>query len=133
MNLNENSLVITVPIEIKLERIADLLCCAFEGGVGYWATIVDMTAPSKPKRYLGPAYCDYPITGGTITIRVDGEEPSSEPIGLYVLDLFAIDRGLKAMAVKYPHHFAAFMTENEDAATGDVFVQCCCFEEVRYG
>jgi pimeloyl-ACP methyl ester carboxylesterase len=32
-----------------------------------------------------------------------------------------------------PEHWADFLTENEDAETGDVFVQLCLLGEVVYG
>jgi hypothetical protein len=37
------------------------------------------------------------------------------------------------MAREAPQHFADFLNENDDADTGDVFVQCCLLGEIRYG
>jgi len=37
------------------------------------------------------------------------------------------------MAEKYPRHFHNFLEENDDAETGDVFIQCCLFGEIVYG
>jgi hypothetical protein len=37
------------------------------------------------------------------------------------------------MAADYPRHFADLVNENDDADTGDAFVQCCVFGEVIYG
>jgi hypothetical protein len=50
-----------------------------------------------------------------------------------MLDRVAILEGLRIMAEKEPRHFADFMTENDDADTGDVFLQCCLYGEVIYG
>jgi hypothetical protein len=44
----------------------------------------------------------------------------------------AIKSGLKVMAEKYPHHWQDFVSENDDAITGDVFLQCCLFGEIVY-
>ena len=37
------------------------------------------------------------------------------------------------MAKKFPKCFADFLTENDDAETADVLLQCALFGEVRYG
>ena len=44
-----------------------------------------------------------------------------------------LKEGLTQMAGTYPKHFEDFMNENEDAITGDVFIQCIMFGEVIYG
>ena len=44
-----------------------------------------------------------------------------------------LQQGLAIMAEHYPHHFNNFIEENEDAITGDVFLQCVVFGEVIYG
>jgi hypothetical protein len=40
---------------------------------------------------------------------------------------------LRLMAEKEPRHFADFMQENDDAVTGDVFLQCVLLKAVIYG
>lgn len=37
------------------------------------------------------------------------------------------------MPVKYPRHWADVLAENDDATTGDVFLQCCLFGECIFG
>jgi hypothetical protein len=32
-----------------------------------------------------------------------------------------------------PRHFADVLNENDDAGTGDVFLQCCLFGEIIFG
>jgi len=54
-------------------------------------------------------------------------------VTVWKLDLDACKRGLQVMAEEYPRHFADFMSENEDAETADVWLQCCLFGEVVYG
>jgi len=51
----------------------------------------------------------------------------------YRLDLEAIRKGLRVMADKFPKHFGDVLDENDDAETGDVFLQCCLFGDVIYG
>ena len=116
-------------------RIADLLCAGFEGGVGYWAQITDHIVPETV--WKGPGwekhvypYVHYPLSdGGGIVLR-DAEDEE----GLrWVLDRRALHRGLALFPVKSPHHFAQWLQENEDADSGDVFIQLCLFGRIVYG
>jgi hypothetical protein len=52
---------------------------------------------------------------------------------LMKLDEEAIKRGLQGLAEEHPEHLADFLREEEDAITGDVFVQLCVFGELVYG
>lgn len=45
----------------------------------------------------------------------------------------SIEKGLQVMADKYPRHFNDIITENDDAETADVFVQCAVLGEVVFG
>lgn len=56
-----------------------------------------------------------------------------KPVETYTLDYMAIQKGLEIMAEKYPSHWADFVGGNDDADTGDVFLQCALFGEVIYG
>ena len=51
----------------------------------------------------------------------------------YPLTLESMKAGLAVFQEKAPHQFKAFMEENEDALTGDCFLQCCLLGEVVYG
>jgi len=129
------SISVQATLDIPITRIADLLCTAFEGDVGYWACIVGYNTPSEPRSVYGSKtihkYVDYPLTGGAIKLTIqDDEDAQTDP---YIIDGDAISRGLNIMAKKYPRHFANFIQEQEDAETGDVFVQCCIFGEIVYG
>jgi hypothetical protein len=44
-----------------------------------------------------------------------------------------VTKGLEIMATKYARHFADLVSENDDADTHDVFLQCALFGEVVYG
>ena len=118
-------------------RVAYLLCSALEGGSNYWAEI---KSAKKPKEFsfildadLGgedpePCILDYPFNGGSITFAdSEGDMPDS------VLDLEAIGKGLQVMATNYSGHWQDVINEKEDAATGDVFLQCCLYGEIIFG
>jgi hypothetical protein len=51
----------------------------------------------------------------------------------YTLDADSIKSGLQLMQQEYPRHFAAFVSEDDDAETADVFLQCCLLGMVKYG
>ena len=132
--------------QVSLNRISDLLCCALEGGSNYWYRIEEFHAPEgEVKRYAFPEpdgeiykHLDYPLNeGGYIVIRDcenSGLLENNEPKNCMKLDLEAIKKGLQLFAdKKWSRHFANFMNENEDAETGDVFLQLCVFGDVIYG
>lgn len=116
------------------DRIADLLCSGFEGGISYWAYIV---GDRKPRSVvdLGPRWDDgifphvhFPLSrGGAVTVCDLQTEKK------HTLDLGAIRRGLRVMAEKFPRHFGDWLAENDDATTGDVFIQCCLLGDIVYG
>ena len=58
----------------------------------------------------------------------DGEEPKK-----YRVKLADVRRGLKKMRDEYPRHWADLVEENDDAITGDIFLQLTVFNEVIYG
>ena len=123
---------LTLPIEIPDQRIQDLLCSALEGGSNYWYFIESFNYPKgEDKQSLGIEFehLELPFKGGSLTFTVPEDDDGKE----YILDSKAIQQGMKVMAEKYPRHFENFLDENDDAITGDVFLQCCLFGEVVYG
>jgi len=133
---------IEITKKVSYDTIASLLCDAFEGGSNYWYEIVKYEKPEKiwiwklPTRSLDEPptiykHIQYPLSiGGAVIIRDNESENKGDNLRL---DLDAIHRGIQIMAQKYPHHFANVINENDDAITGDVFLQCCLFGELIYG
>lgn len=132
-------------IQVSDEKLRGLLCSAFEGGSNYWYMHTRNEFPP------GVNYSDF-REGGRFTLAeywhplelipfVDGCALiiTTEAAGAdgdkteYRLDRAALARGINVMALKYPRHFANVTTENADAETGDVFLQCCLFGEIVYG
>lgn len=122
-------------IEISDQRIKDLLCSAFEGGSNYWYWIDAENFPegetyetlNKNKDFY--PYLELPLMEGGSIIISSLEEPDNPKV---TLDRKAIEKGLQVMAEKFPSHFGDFLAENDDATTGDVFLQCACFGDVVY-
>ena len=113
------------------ERLGDLLCNALEGGSNYWYMIDSFNYPegkSKDNMPLQFRHLELPFKGGSLTISCT-EDTSIKPA---VLGYHAIRRGIRRMAKLYPRHYADFINEDDDAITGDVFLQCCLFGEVIF-
>ena len=114
------------------QRIKDLLCCAFEGGSNYWYYIKAFNYPkgeTDKSLNIEFAHLDLPFKGGSLTITDLEDEDHKE----YTLDLTAIKRGIQIMSDKHPQDYGDWIKENDDATTGDVFLQCCLFGEVIFG
>jgi hypothetical protein len=122
-----------IKLQIPDERIKDLLCSALEGGSNYW-----IKSAESPNKSDWPEQVKYwhecPVYGAAVTINVAKEGRGDEHGGKsYTLNRADLERGLQVMAEQFPQHFADFAKENDDATTGDVFLQCCLFGEVVYG
>jgi len=120
---------VTIPVKFTKQRVWDLLCCGMEGGYGSF-TIINY----EPENIRDNPACEYPhidtpFLGGTILMK--DKYGDSEKV--YRLDKEALARGLTVMGEKYPSHMANFMEENDDAITGDVFIQCALLGDIIYG
>ena len=113
------SLTISVRTHVSLERLANIVYsmaqgssywCKYAGDLGYEKTVEELYA-------------------GQIIKLEDFEDEKAR----YTLTLPKLKRGLTVMAKKFPRHFADFLTENDDADTADVLLQCALFGEVVYG
>lgn len=126
MTNKTSSKIVKTVVKIPQERIKDLLIGAFEGSSKHWYCIQDRTKNSD-------LYVDEPfIVGGFILI--DDSMADDPTLALPIkLDFERLEIGLAVFAEKEPRHFGDFISENDDAVTADVFLQCCVFGEVIYG
>jgi hypothetical protein len=138
-----DTIKLNVAMEVPMIRLADLICEGFEGGVGYWAQIVKYDEPKElkytmdtleDKKFGEPhvyKHIDYPLNeGGAVYVMETGDDESGP---IHRLDYEALMRGLKIMQEKWPRHFANWISETDDAETGDVFIQCCLLGDIVYG
>ena len=58
----------------------------------------------------------------------EDDEPSK-----HTLTLKDVRKGLRLMKKEYPSHYADLVEENDDAETGDIWLQLAVFGEVIYG
>jgi hypothetical protein len=122
-------------VEVSDQCVADLLCSALEGGSNYWYSIVKFIEPPKLEFRIMKSqvfrHIDYPMNvGGALHIQ---DKEAGKDSKTYILELASLRNGVQVMANKFPRHFADFVNENDDAITGDVFLQCCLFGDVIYG
>ena len=117
--------------EIPKERVSDLLCDAFEGGSNYWYVIAKVNYPKgKTKEDFEFYHIEVPLVeGGSLIIDAQGDNEHSGKL----LYLDSIRKGLQLLHDIYCNHFNDLLTENDDADTGDVFLQLCLFGEVVFG
>lgn len=117
---------------VPKQRVSDLLTSAFEGGSNYWYCIEEYVKPAWVQfGFLdhGIKRLEYALNPGAFVIITTLDDG-----GHYRLDVQACCRGLALMYKDlYKKHWVDFETENDDADTGDVFLQLCLFGKVVYG
>lgn len=119
---------IMVPYHVTVERVKDLLTCAFEGGSNYWIECAERVGEAKDRKQAEfPSDAPF-VKDGYLKVKEEGNEGR-----WFNITPETIKIGLEDFAQKYPKDFADFMNENDDAGTGDTFLQCVCFGEAIYG
>lgn len=121
----------TVSVQLSYYRIACLLCSAWEGGSNYWAE-----SKGTPYKEVPNGMEEEWLTLSLpVKVRVNGEEGAVGP--WFTLDAAAIQRGLNVLgegkedgAAKT---LAVILDNNDDANTGDCFLQFCLFGKLVYG
>ena len=130
---------VSVFVDVPTSTVRDLLTCAVEGGSNYWAAFredpnfIKSITESDKDAYVesegGEYFARYDIENPNYCLRVSDAESGST----YNVTLESFVNGLGVMAKRYPQHFKNVITENHDAETGDVFVQCSVFGEIVFG
>lgn len=129
---------VTMRKELTVGDVAGLICTGMEGGIGYWSQISGYIDPNpRPEKSVmmegEPPFRhnEWPLyDGGAVLLDIieDYEEPRTVK-----LDKEAVKRGLELMPKVAPRHWHDFINQNDDAITGDVFIQLCVLGEVVYG
>lgn len=134
--MSKDPLLAEVHVTIKMtrERIYDLLSCAiYSGGSAYWCVVQKVNGPA----IVGGNHDDEPDywNGGSVVFSAncDGSPYKHNGQSRFVLNDATIVSGLSLMATKCPTAFGNWLADNEDADTGDVFLQLCLFGEVVFG
>jgi hypothetical protein len=117
---------VSITKNVSLDRIADVLCAGFEGGVNYWAKIHKYDKPSSIFSWgtidgLSMPVCkyvQYPLSPGGAVYIEDEEEGEGK---VYKIDLDTIVIAVQLLAKKYPRMMQ------------DILIQLAAFGEVIYG
>ena len=130
-SVQTDDFTVEVPIKITKDRIENLLISAFEGGSNYWYVILEKIGEIDASIYEHP----FIEGGGLIIGDVEADDPYDDEAAFppTTLNREALQRGMVIMAKKYPKHFADFIAENDDAWTGDAYLQCCLLGELVFG
>lgn len=126
---------VVTTIEVPAQRIADLMITAIEGGIGYWASAVKLVSAGGAEVKEKPWYADptlYEDPDMSLVV-VEDEASTAGASPRHVIGRKELLNGLAIMQAKYPAAFADFMTENEDAETADMWLQCAALGDVVYG
>lgn len=132
-----DSIAVTVPLVVKCQRVQDLICTAFEGGANYWlhsAAFVSGLGPVPSYNvvwYGREGFFAHPFAFDVVFDSPDHAEGNRK--GRKRITNADIAPALALMATKYPQHFADFLSESEDATTGDVFAQMLILGDLIYG
>lgn len=119
----------------NVESILNLLVGAWEGGSNYWIESVEIVSSANketvtivPETYF-PFFQIVPFIGGHLKVTLD-EEANNE---VHELNLEKIKEAIVLMRTKYNRHYRDWVSQNDDAATSDVFLQLCLFKDVIFG
>jgi hypothetical protein len=123
---------IQTTVEITPKQIRDLIVTAFEGGIEYWATDVELVlCNGEPKK--SPWYDDPAIYGSSFEIKMldveDGET-------VYTLTREKLLRGLTMLAdPKHNRHdcFLSLLNGDYDADDADVIIQMAVHGDLIFG
>jgi hypothetical protein len=124
-------------IEISPQRIADIMSTGLEGGYSPWLQSAYWT--QKPEGYVDTGITPVMTEGfycGEFRIEFTFDDPDEEEgtfTGKKVVGPYELRIGIQLMAEKASRHFSDWMQENDDAETGDVFLQFLILGEIVYG
>ena len=124
-------------VKVSDDRISDILCSAFEGGTGYWLRInrykLPKNKPALTDPYWPAKHTWVPLSEDGIMFVGEDEEGDGSCSKEHELTREKLLRGLALMEKNYYEHFSNIITENDDAVTGDVLIQCALLGEIVYG
>lgn len=121
--------VIETTVEVPDSRINDLLCSAFEGGSTYWCAKARLAKGNDWPAEI--EYChELPMAGRYVKLTTHNPEDDPKP---HLIGRERCAAALQLMAANHPKHFADLLNEDDDADTGDAFLQLAAFGEVVFG
>lgn len=127
---------LTIEKEISEEKIAELFCTAFYGGINYWCCDIHYSIPKEIKEHnlsyedeLAKCLFTYPHYSFKI---VEGDD-DDDSIDVHSITLDKIQNGLNKMAIDSPEITTNFLLDGFDAQIADCVFQYIVFGEIIYG
>lgn len=108
--------------EVTKQQMADLLACAFEGGINYWCDQVLITEEPKEEFLFAS---DVLGLGGKLTLEVEDE--------MLELTQEMMLKGISKTMDHYEYATVDVLMNCHDAESADVAVQYALFDKVVYG
>ena len=124
--------IINIKREIPDELIEHVLCCAFEGGITYWANNVSCEDNKDMKKVGGWKHEYLTKTKKKDAVMYIHDTESEEK---YPITKKSIIDALQKMDNfnNYRQALDRILNETYDADDADTMVQIACFKEVIYG
>lgn len=124
--------IINIKREISDELIEHVLCCAFEGGITYWANNVSCKDNNDMKKIGGWKHEYLTKTKKKDAVMYIHDSESEEK---YPITKKSIIDALQKMDNfnNYRQALDRILNETYDADDADTMVQIACFKEVIYG
>lgn len=127
-----------VTVEVPPFCMFSQVATAIERASQYWIEGLDVKKPARwgslpwlPEAYRyesgAPDAYAAPFAGGCIYIKATGEKKWRR------VDRWSLSEGAAAMLKLAPLQFGNMVADRGDDETADVFLQCCLFQEIRYG
>lgn len=122
-----------MPVSITIAIPENHITNAILGGIDDTVSCFDFEEYVEPTSWDDPSsekYSQYyPLQPGGALLFSDRNEDTKE---LLRLDRASLEKGLQVLAEQYPHHFVSIVTDESDAETGNVLLQCCLLGEIVY-
>ena len=122
-------ITINIPFEIDQEFVDDVMCTALEGGISYWAKILDVDVKNVTEKY---EYLSDAVSRGAVIHFGDVEEEEDDSNWFFGLDEF-----IKGVTLYLQRKGHALEPQTDpgyiDVDHADVIVQLGLFGEVVYG
>ena len=124
---------VNITYEIPSQRVADLVITAVEGGCNYWCNGLFLKKHNA-KLTDGNWYADPKLYDESFILEcLETVDERTGETKSHLIGPGEFSRGFDVMARDFPKAFEDFMSENDDAETADIFMQCVVFGELIYG
>jgi hypothetical protein len=117
--------------EEDFKHVENLLITAFEGGSNYWYLISDHNRKHFPKDVYLSSILAHP--GSRMVIKDGSGEEYFEPKEITHEDVLTAWEAFQQPDDRWKRHFRDLISGNDDACTGDAFLQLVVLNDIVFG